>query len=227
MEVQHTQMSKNQQRKKNKRRNRNNKNNKNTHQKNSNKNEWDQAHNGNFIKTNNGNQHKKNKGMEANNGFKNVNQTTLSSMLQNGNNRKDNSENNGIEAKDNELKQIIDMFGEIISKEMIEDCWAASKADYMQTISCLSEMVEQIEQSKPKAEAKEKEPIKSEEEEKKTSLKLNSNSRAFVPGAGRVIKRQDLKEESKDLENQEEEKKIDTDEGDEGKEYSIRLVYRD
>mmetsp|Transcript_32806 Transcript_32806/g.37541 ORF Transcript_32806/g.37541 Transcript_32806/m.37541 type:complete len:231 (+) Transcript_32806:25-717(+) len=86
-------------------------------------------------------------------------------------------------AKENELQQITDMFGEAIDKEVIQDFWANLNQDYEQTISMLSDMVEDIEKAK-KEEQKRKEEQEHKTFQKKTDgrLKLRPNCKPFRPG---------------------------------------------
>ena len=56
--------------------------------------------------------------------------------------------------KENELQQILEMFGGVIDKEIISDYWNGLNADYEQTISILSDMVDEIERQKKVDEAK-------------------------------------------------------------------------
>lgn len=56
--------------------------------------------------------------------------------------------------KENELQQIIEMFGGVIEKDIITDYWNGLNSDYEQTISILSEMVDEIERQKKVEETK-------------------------------------------------------------------------
>jgi predicted Zn-dependent peptidase len=58
----------------------------------------------------------------------------------------DGSVDDGFKTKENELTQIMEMFSNMIDKEIIEEYWTSLNADYEQTIALLSDMVTQIEE---------------------------------------------------------------------------------
>lgn len=64
--------------------------------------------------------------------------------------------------KENELNQILDMFGSVIDKEIITDYWNGLNADYEKTIFTLSEMVDEIEKQKMTEQAPKPPPPKEE-----------------------------------------------------------------
>ena len=58
------------------------------------------------------------------------------------------------DGKKPELQQILAMFGDVIDKEIIEDYWTNLNGDYLQAITILSEMVDQVETQKKQEEEK-------------------------------------------------------------------------
>ena len=77
-------------------------------------------------------------------------------------NAKEGFDNNNVEekakTKENELQQIKEMFGSKIDQEIINDYWHNLNADYVQTISVLSEMVEEMDKQKKIEETKNTKP---------------------------------------------------------------------